>query len=92
MRRHIGCEEGLNRQLGFGIPTVGMLEPTTLEIASGEQTMVVYFRTCNGNCAILDEPNDFCRLDLDIKPNRSYRTVVRIVDRETATCTFDEAR
>jgi hypothetical protein len=72
--------------------TVDMVESTTLEIAAGEQTMVVYFRTCNGNCAILDEPNDFCRIDADIKPNRSYRTVVRIVDRESATCTLEEAR
>jgi hypothetical protein len=54
----------------------------------GPQTLVPYFRSCDGWCGLLDWPVDFCSVDTDLAAGSRYRLVVSIVDYETASCEF----
>jgi hypothetical protein len=59
-----------------------------VDIGVGEQTLVVYYRPCDGGCGLLDPPTDFCSVDADITPGGRYRLLVEIQSRDRATCTL----
>jgi len=65
------------------------LDTDTVDAPVGGQTLVAYYRTCSGNCAILDEPTDFCEVEADIEPGLRYRLTVDILNRDRATCSVD---
>lgn len=64
---------------------------TEVAVAAGAQTFVVFYRPCDGNCARLDPPGEFCRFDADIAPAGRYRLLVEVHSRDRATCTLAEA-
>jgi len=63
-----------------------------IEIPVGSQTLVAYYRTCNGGCARLDAPRELCEIDADIEEGRQYRLRVEINERNRAACALVEAR
>lgn len=71
---------------------VDLAGSTEVEVAAGGQTIVVSYRTCSGNCAVLDPPVEFCRVDADISAGGRYRLLVEVRDRDRATCTLTDAR
>jgi hypothetical protein len=67
------------------------LEP--VEIGAGEQTLVAYYRTCNGNCAALDGARDFCEVAAEIEDGGRYVLTVEILGMQRAhpaNCTIAE--
>lgn len=62
---------------------------STIEVPSGTQTLVAYYRTCGGNCGLLDPPQDFCSVEADVERGGSYRLTVDVQDRDRATCALD---
>jgi hypothetical protein len=64
---------------------------TEVDVAAGGQTLVVFYRACDGSCGILDAPGEFCRVDADIDPAGRYRLLVEIHARDRATCTLAAA-
>jgi hypothetical protein len=70
---------------------VSLTGRSTLDMAAGEQTVVVYYRTCSGSCSRLDGPTDFCSVVADLAPGGSFRLIVHVRDRNVATCTLEEA-
>ena len=62
--------------------------PQEVEVPSGETTLVVYYRTCNGHCALLDDPNEWCRMPADLTPESTYELHVDVDDRARASCTL----
>lgn len=70
---------------------VNLAGSTEVDVAPGEQTFVVSYRSCDGGCGILDAPGEFCRVDADIDPAGRYRLFVEVHSRDRATCTLAEA-
>jgi hypothetical protein len=64
---------------------------TEVDIAAGAQTFVVFYRPCDGGCALLDPSHELCRVDADIDPAGRYRLLVEPHDRDRATCTLAES-
>jgi hypothetical protein len=60
---------------------------STIEIPAGAQTLVAYYRSCDGNCGLLDPPHDFCSVEADAEPAGSYRLIVEVQERDRAACT-----
>jgi hypothetical protein len=60
----------------------------TIEIPVGEQTLVAYYRTCDGNCALLDEAQDFCEISADVVEGARYELTVEVHGPLRATCTL----
>ena len=63
-------------------------EGTTVPMPLGEHTLVVYYRSCDGSCALLDPPHTFCTIVATLDPGGRYVLTVDIQDRDLATCTF----
>jgi hypothetical protein len=61
----------------------------TVAIPSGAQTLVAYYSSCDGSCGLLDPPQDFCSVEADIEPGRTYELVVAVQGPESAACTVD---
>lgn len=45
-------------------------------IPPGDYTLTAYYRTCDGNCAVLDRAQDFCSLRASFEPNGRHRLTV----------------
>ena len=66
-------------------------ENGTVEIGTGAQTLVAYYRTCNGNCASLDGAQDFCEVDAEIQAGTRYVLTIDVDDPgQAGTCTLVE--
>ena len=64
-------------------------ESATVEIGAGDQTLVAYYRTCNGNCSLLDGPHDFCEVDADIQEGTRYVLTIDVDGPgQAGTCTL----
>ena len=63
-------------------------EGETVPMPAGDHTLVVYYRTCDGSCAVLDPPHTFCTLVATLNPGGRYELAVDIQDRDFATCAF----
>lgn len=63
-------------------------EGDTIEIPVGMQTLVAYYRTCDGNCALLDEAHDFCEVAAEMTAGRTYELTVEVHDSQRATCSL----
>jgi hypothetical protein len=50
----------------------GDLEP----IPPGDYTVTAYYRTCDGDCTVLDEAREFCSMEASLQPNGRYRLTV----------------
>jgi hypothetical protein len=61
----------------------------TVAIPAGAQTLVAYYRPCDGNCGLLDGPQDFCAVEADIEPGRTYELIVAVQEPQSAVCTVD---
>lgn len=45
-------------------------------IPPGDYTLTAYYRTCDGNCAVLDRAQDFCSMQASFEPHGRYRLTV----------------
>ena len=63
-------------------------EGGTVPIPTGATTLVLYYRSCDGNCSLLDPPVDFCRVAVDATADERYALTVRVVSHERALCTL----
>ena len=70
----------LDRKISF--------EGETVAMPPGEHTLVLYVRTCDGSCALLDPPRTYCTLVSLLDPGGRYHLTVEFVDQDTANCTF----
>ena len=61
----------------------------TVPIPVGTQTLVAYYRNCDGNCGLLDPPEDFCSIEADIEPGGTYDFTVAAQGPAGAACTVD---
>jgi hypothetical protein len=62
------------------------LRGDAMQMPAGEQTIVVYIRSCSGNCGLLDEPTDLCSVEATIEPGGSYELTVDVIDYDRAEC------
>jgi hypothetical protein len=56
-----------------------------IPLPPGQYTLNAYSRSCDGNCGLLDPPNDLCSADARIEPDGEYRLTV---DMSGPSCTF----
>ena len=68
------------------LDTIISFEDDTVDVPTGEQTLVVYYRTCDANCSMLDGPHDFCIVDAEIEEGVRFDLTVRVVDEDRAVC------
>jgi hypothetical protein len=59
-----------------------------VEAPTGHQTLEAYYRTCSGNCALLDPPHTFCTVEADLDAGTRYHLTVAITDPEQADCSL----
>ena len=59
--------------------------PTVVTAPAGEQTLAVYFRSCDGNCTILDPATDACSVATTIEPGERYDLTV-VVQSHRSDC------
>ena len=52
----------------------------------GQYTLIGYYRSCDGNCSLLDPPVEFCRVDADIEADARYHLTVT-----AQACVFEVA-
>ena len=74
------------------LDTIISFEDDTVDVPIGEQTLVVYYRTCDGNCSLLSRPQDFCFVDAEIEKGARYDLTVKVVDRDRAVCELTPTR
>jgi hypothetical protein len=65
------------------------LDADSVQIPAGRQTLVAYYRSCDGSCGLLDPPEDFCSVELDAIEGARYQLTVQVVARGRSTCAFD---
>lgn len=68
------------------LDTIISFEGDIADIPIGEQTLVVYYRTCDANCSMLDGPQEFCIVDAEIEEGIRFDLTVKVVDRDRAVC------
>ena len=68
------------------LDTIVSFEGDTVDVPIGEQTLVVYYRTCGGFCSHLDGPTDFCVVDAEIEEGGAYEMTVKVVNADRAVC------
>jgi len=73
---------------GLALDTIISLEGDSVDVPIGQQTLVVYYRTCGGWCSRLDEPRDFCVVEATIEKGAPYDLTVKVVDSNRAECTL----
>ena len=56
-----------------------------VDVPPGQYLLKAYYRTCDGNCALLDPPHAFCSTDAFLAMHTRYEL---IVDIKGNTCTF----
>ena len=64
-----------------------VMEETDTWLPAGQYTLQAYYRTCDGNCGLLDPAAEFCHTDADVEASGSYVLTVEWSPRES-TCTF----
>ncbi len=76
-------EDGL-----LALDAVVPFEGGVVDGPAGRQTVEAYYRSCDGNCSILDPPKTFCRTaaTLDAGARYNLRVVVRSADPVAADC------
>ena len=70
------------------------LDVDTIEIPAGDQTLVAYYRSCSGGCAVLDEHHDFCEVEARIDAGARYELTVEVLGMhraQPARCTLEES-
>ena len=70
----------LDRKISF--------EGETVAMPPGEHALVVYVRTCEGSCALLDPPRTYCTFVASLDVRGRYELTVDFEDSDRATCTF----
>ena len=73
------------------LDTIISLDADTVEVPTGEQTLVVYYRTCSGSCSLLGGPTDFCVVDATIEEGARYEMRVEVVNADRAVCEMTPA-
>ena len=68
------------------LDTIISLQEDVVDVPIGQQTLVVYYRTCDANCSMLDGPHDFCIVDAEIEGGVRFDLTVKVVDRDLAVC------
>ena len=68
------------------LDTIISLQEDVVDVPIGRQTLVVYYRTCDANCSMLDGPQEFCVVEAEIEDDARYDLTVRVVDRDLAVC------
>jgi hypothetical protein len=63
----------------------------SVEIPEGEYTLRLYFRSCDGNCGLLDPPNDWCTVEDTFVAGVEYDITVTVNGYASADCTLQEA-
>ena len=58
----------------------------TAALPLGENRIVAYYRTCDGNCRILDPPHEFCAVETEVVEGLRYELSVRVLDTDRAEC------
>jgi hypothetical protein len=64
--------------------------PTLVSAPAGEQEIVVYARSCDGNCALLDPAMDVCSVATTIEPGERYDLMV-VVQAHRSDCLIGPA-
>ena len=67
-------------------------EGDSVALAPGEYVLVPYYRSCDGNCGLLDPPHEFCSIDAVVEADGVYELVIPIRDREVADCEYRAGR
>ena len=73
---------------GLDLDVVVPFEGGTVPIPTGTTTLVLYYRSCDGSCSLLDPPQDFCRVAVDAAADERYALTVKVVSHERAVCTL----
>ena len=68
------------------LDTIISFEGDTVDVPIGEQTLVVYYRTCDANCSMLDGPHEFCMVDAEIEEGVRFDLTVNVVNADRALC------
>jgi hypothetical protein len=55
-------------------------------VPPGDFTLLVYYRTCDGNCGLLDPEQEFCSIVADIESGERYELEVTVNDPQHAGC------
>ena len=72
---------------GTTVADRAVTEETVTWLPGGQYTLQAYYRTCDGNCGLLDPATEFCHTDADVEASGSYVLTVEWSQRKS-TCTF----
>jgi hypothetical protein len=67
------------------------LSGDALDIPGGDYILRLYYRSCDGNCSLLDPPHDWCTIEHEFVAGAEYDITVTGTGFGSADCSLQEA-